>query len=455
MSGLIDTATGLRFGTGLNWLSGGLGGDGLDIIAVPTWVLAAGGVTASLDVDFVNNLAYNSSGNPTTPTIASLLTCTRATPAAAYYTKADGTLMSFAPNVIRYGTNGLLVEEARTNLALRSQEFDNAYWTKTNITVTPDAVNAPDGTLTADAYIPNAGIVGVDIRRAAITVVNGSAYTLSIYAKIGTLVGFPWHELTATDGVTTWRAWFNLSTGAKGTSAGSPTSYNITALANGWYRLDMTMTMGAVGLGIFFSTRNGDGTSGTITGDGTSPSCYIWGAQLELGAFATSYIPTTTVSVTRAADKVQVTSFGTFPYAVTGTLYANATLLFVSAASQDAWQFDDNSTSNFIALNANNAAGSMNFNINSGAATQCLITTSATLTAGVPIKLAGAYAANDFMASATGLLGTPDVSGTIPTVTQVTIGSRHNSTNILNGYLSRIAYWNSRISNANLQVLTT
>jgi hypothetical protein len=98
------------------------------------------------------------------------------------------------------------------------------------------------------------------------------------------------------------RTFFNLATGVKGTSIGSPTSYNIVALPNGWYRVDMTITTGAVYCDFYISPRPADGNPGPITGDGVSPAFYTWGAMLEAGAAASSYIPTTTATVTRAVD---------------------------------------------------------------------------------------------------------------------------------------------------------
>jgi Concanavalin A-like lectin/glucanases superfamily len=100
---------GLGLGLGLGVPFGG----GLD----PNfWVLASGGVRATLDIDFVNNRAYNSGMS----SIASLLSCARSAPALTYYTQADGSLITFAANTLRTGTAGLLSEESRSNVFLNS-----------------------------------------------------------------------------------------------------------------------------------------------------------------------------------------------------------------------------------------------------------------------------------------------------------------------------------------------
>src|SRR5678815_4939858 len=105
------------------------------------WVLAPGGVLATLDIDFVNNRAWNS---PNYVPISSLLTCTRATPALASYTDASGGIQYFAPNTLRYGTNGLLVEESRANSILQSNSFGTT-WGNAGVTNLTTTTTGPDG----------------------------------------------------------------------------------------------------------------------------------------------------------------------------------------------------------------------------------------------------------------------------------------------------------------------
>ena len=77
----------------------------------------------------------------------------------AYRLNQEGVLELMGNNVPRVDyTNTcpeLLIEKASTNLLLRSQEFDDASWLKTNANVTANLTTAPDGTLTADALIEN------------------------------------------------------------------------------------------------------------------------------------------------------------------------------------------------------------------------------------------------------------------------------------------------------------
>jgi len=207
---------------------------------------------------------------------------------------------------------GLLVEEQRTNLLLQSNGFDTT-WTNSNSSETATAGIAPDGTNTAwelrdtlDASATNHSITQT------ITFTSGTAYAFSVFAKRSTLESialvFPAAMLgTATIGIKA-----NLTNGTIIVTAAGATN-SITAYPNGWYRVTSTMTATASGtsaMQIRTAPLSGAGTG--YQGDGTG-TILIWGAQLEAGAFTTSYIPTTTATVTRAADVASITeaNFGT------------------------------------------------------------------------------------------------------------------------------------------------
>ena len=96
--------------------------------------------------------------NFTTGTLDSRITFTRST-TGSYYNSA-GVLSTAAINAPRFDYDpvtlesvGLLIEESRTNLLTYSEQFDNAVWTKSNASITANAIIAPDGTLTADKLV--------------------------------------------------------------------------------------------------------------------------------------------------------------------------------------------------------------------------------------------------------------------------------------------------------------
>ena len=174
-----------------------------------------------------------------------------------------------------------------TNLLLRSQEFnDGLSWGLTTVTVTANSIAAPDGTTTADTLT---GGVGTVLKRIfeSITITAGT-YTFSVYAKAGThnFIQF-FYGGTGTD-----FADFNVSTGTAGTVQGTS---SITSAGNGWYRCTHTFTANAqtlVAIALIDSNTASRAATTSATGD-----VYLWGAQLELGSTANTYIPTTSAAV--------------------------------------------------------------------------------------------------------------------------------------------------------------
>jgi hypothetical protein len=196
-------------------------------------------------------------------------------------------------------------------------------------------------------------------------------------------------------------------------------------------------------------------STGTTTGDGTvTGSVVAWGAQLEAGAFPTSYIPTTTAAATRSADSAVVTPISSFYNQVEGTLFAEG-----SAGQTNAFgplmAFNDQTTTERIRIRRWSAESSCEFGVRDNDVSQAAITTAnGTWLSGATIKGAMAYKADDFAASLNGSAVLTDTSGTTPTVTHMEIGLEA-FTGRANGHIRKIAYWPKRLSNTLLQQLTT
>ena len=222
----------------------------------------------------------------------------------ATYVDADGVIQTALANEPRFDySNGscpsILVEPQRTNLLLRSEEFDNASWSKANVTVAANQTIAPDGNLTADLL---AGIgTGTSYSYQNATVVSGQTYTISIFAKKNQ-TNFLQIFGSGGFGANTW-ANFDLENGTIGSKDASTTA-TITAYPNGWYKCTISNTTVSTTDGCFFVPVNSATASRNPSFNATNHSIYIWGAQLEAGSNATSYIPTVASTVTRNADAI-------------------------------------------------------------------------------------------------------------------------------------------------------
>jgi len=194
------------------------------------------------------------------------------------------------------GCGKLLLEPQRTNLLTYSEQFDNAAWIKSNTTVTANIATSPDGTLNADKLVEDTSNSTHRIAQSAITS-TGVAYTQSVFAKSDGSGRFL--RMFRASGTYNF-AVFDLTNGVVYAQGGSNIiSTKIEAYANGWYKCSSTFTTAFGNIASYIALQNGGLDS--YLGDGTS-GVYIYGAQLELGSYPTSYIPTLASSVTRLAD---------------------------------------------------------------------------------------------------------------------------------------------------------
>lgn len=172
------------------------------------------------------------------------------------------------------------------NLEPYSGDFSDATWTKGDCTVTANAVTGPFGGTTGDAVIPSAGSALAYVKSPFISVLTSQRGIWAAYVKNGTL-GTNWIQAVAASG-TAWRAWFDLSTGAAGTTAGSPIASGITSVGSGWYRIWIVVLATTSAPDFYLIASPSDGSTGNVTGDGTSPAFYADAAQVEAVTYQTS-----------------------------------------------------------------------------------------------------------------------------------------------------------------------
>jgi len=368
-------------------------------------------------------------------------------------------LETAASGVARFGHNpttfeslGLLIEEQRTNLLTYSEQFDNVAWTKTQSSIVSNTVVAPTGLLTGDLHLPNTTAAEHSISQ-NFSFVSGTTYTLSIYLKAAGYTQCRIRFQSGAFGGTAQSIDVDLVAGTAVSASGSPIP-TITNVGNGWYRVTSTATAAAT-ISAAVSVFPIIGGSTTGAGDGYS-GIYIWGAQLEAGAFVTSYIPTVASQVTRAADAASMTgtNFSSWYNATEGTWFADFTPPTSDyLANKNLFLASDGTTSNFNGLRYVTSGSRPGLGVTTAGTTQASIATTA-MVANTAYKMAGAYKLNDFAVSRNGAAVVTDASGTIPTVTQAEIGMLAG-TSFGSQTIKKLAYYPIRITNAQLQALTS
>lgn len=232
-------------------------------------------------------------------------TFTRST-IATYIDKDDGLLKSAAIDTARFETQGVLIEGASTNQFTRSEEFDDAVWLKQNWTVTANNAVAPDGTTSMDLMVPTVSASSsFTLQNSSVT--SGNTYTQTIFAKAG---GYDFIQMAGSTGFNSTTAWanFNLNTGTVGNTGATGTA-SIKDMGGGIYRCrfttDATATTSSGRLIIAVLDADTASRLPGFVGD-TVSGVNVWGAQIEELSFASSYIPTTTIAVTREADNLSI-----------------------------------------------------------------------------------------------------------------------------------------------------
>ena len=334
---------------------------------------------------------------------------------------------------------GLLIEEQRTNLALWSAQIDNATWIKTNLTVTADAITAPDGSLSADKLVESVttSVQHVVLQNITTTAV---AHTFSIYAKAAERT---WMFLQCDNPAA--GQYFDLANGVLGSATGSGGTSTITSVGNGWYRCTLSFTALAATPAFYVMPATANNTSlyvGTV-GSGI----YAWGSQVEAGAFATSYIPTVGSTATRNADSASITTLTPWFNAAAGTMFASFDVIAAANGGGMAIASLDNNTVNGYLLYKGVSTATMS--AYAGANNASI----GSVTANVVAKAAVAYDGTNNAGTLNGAAPSAIVAAAVTTPTQLEIG-RTFAGNQLSGHIQSIRYYPTRLANASLQSIT-
>jgi hypothetical protein len=333
----------------------------------------------------------------------------------------------------------LLLEPQRTNSALNSETITAS----TGTTVSLNNAASPDGYVSADKLVEDTS-TGAHQTTFATSLggsVDSSAYCISIFAKAAGRSRILFYDNNQdASGAST----FDLSTGTVVSGGGKIENYG-----NGWYRCTIFPIKNYSTTSSAFIQLISTGTTTSYTGDGTS-GALLWGRQLEVGAYATSYIPTLGSASTRGSDSASKSSINALIGGTSGTIFfeikTNKTL--TGATYKQFFYYTDASAAQmYMYLNGSNVLAT--------SPTLGSIVSTITLVAETTYKIAIAYATNDFKLYINGVEGGGSTSGTpINAENILSLGSYVAASEFNEFVFSQYIHFPTRLSNDSLAALT-
>jgi hypothetical protein len=375
---------------------------------------------------------------------------TRSTSAYVDIDQGDGTtdLFLVGPEWLRVakrgGVTGYLAEAQATNLALQNQTFDNAAWTKSEATVSPDAGVAPDGTTTADKIIPTA-VNGLHLVYQSSANATAITYTYGVYAKAA---GYDYVYMRDHSG-TNYGATFRLSTCSLVAAEAGATAIT-EDYGGGWCRIGIVGTAGvnANALRLYVSD-DADGT-GSYSGDTTS-GVLFWAPTFEAGAFWSSPILTTSAAVSRTADQLRFTAGDNIGGEDNGQGTVVATVLcqdYDSALGLITTISDGGSASDYILASISATSDNFDVNVRASGGDNGDDTGTSDITDGAAHEVRLTWTTNDLRAYVDGTAeDTGDTSVTIPDdLDRIDIGSLYTMTYQPNCLISNIQIYSKPVA---------
>jgi hypothetical protein len=366
----------------------------------------------------------------------------------------DFSVSNISIKEVTFTPRGLLIEEARTNVLKDSRDGSTANWSRPGATVVRNALGI-DGVANTAFTITSDTSTGNHYCQQTTAANANNPVTFSAYVKAGTQGFIELRLNTAAGGIAQI---FQLSNGTLGTLNIYGTGYaalgasSYKPVGNGWYRLSITATTtdtGSIAGSLFMASGL---ASDNFTGTGAD-TVLVDAVQLEAGAFPTSYIPTTTASVTRNADNAAMVSpnFGWWnqpagSMVVEGDTYRPTPGGFLAQASIG-------SGSDQVGMSIDGSQRALIL-IQVAAVDQSTTPTSNTVATNSVFKIGISYQVNGTSTVLNGGTVAVDPTNSLPTPTKLQIGSDNNVTSWIDGHIRRIAYYNTRLTDAQLQDLT-
>jgi hypothetical protein len=331
----------------------------------------------------------------------------------------------------------LLLEPTRTNLITYSEDFSNSYWGKSRVSVSTNQSISPNGTLNADELSDDANNQTHFIQSVIVT--NNS--TFSVFAKQNTLRYF---NIGATSNLQK-RVVFDLQEGVSSRVGTSVSNYGIEDYGNGWHRCWVEL-LASERAGVF--TSNSSTSLGAYVGDGSS--IYIWGAQVEEGSYATSYIPTNGSAVTRLAESCSQTAPDAVIGQTEGTMFFEAKIN--TQGTYTGLSLSDNTTNNEVIIRFT-TQDRIEYYLRSGG-TQPIGGGTTAFDTDDYVKVAFAYKSGDSAFYVNGTQVITSTTTTMPVSLSSLKFSRGNNTGVFEGRTKDLRVYNTRLTDQELIALT-
>ncbi|WP_243438743.1 phage head spike fiber domain-containing protein [Fundidesulfovibrio soli] len=396
----------------------------------------------------------------------------------ATYTDALGVIRTAQAGVLRDSFDpltgaylGKLIEEQRTNLLLYSSVFDNAAWTQLNSpSIAAGAAVSPDGSQNAYSVGDTSTAQMRAIKQDLTVPANTSTYCASLYAQktpgVSTITNFNLYFFNGTQA--DYRLDVNTATGecrpnTTYPGAASPAAYGVIDCGLYWRLWVSGANKGdSTSLRFGLTPAYGLGWSQTQPDVSQTKTLVIWGAQLENGAFPTSYMPTTGDAFTRSADQCTlplaslVDTGGNPAFGMAcGTMFADFAFngMRTDAVGQAVIGLDDGTAANRINISRTLASGLFAWDKVSGAQVGALQILHPSPAAGTRYRAANGFDGTGRSSCLNGAGVLTDATPIAPVATTLNIGSLANGS-FLNGVVRHAALFNRRLSDADLQALT-
>jgi len=341
-------------------------------------------------------------------------------------------------------SNGaLLLEPSRTNSLLQSNQFDTTW------TIGASALDLTSGQSgvfgSNDAWLLKKNTDGARYIQQSLSL-SSAQYSYSVYLKSEST---NWAFIWAYDGAASVNAYFDLENGVVGQTGGSALDgTNIESVGNGWYRCTLIYTHAPDLIRIYPANSNGNTSTGTDNG------IYIQHAQLEVGSYATSYIPTQGSAVTRLADSntTQVATNSVIGQ-TEGTIFYDFDLNELFTTSQYIGVLSDGTSTNRIQF-LNNSSKQFQLFISASTISSNINETTSVVTSG-SYKVAIAYKSGDVSLYINGVQeATSTETFTFQNLTHIDLGQRYDNNLFLYNPIKEVKLYNTRLSNSELAALT-